>query len=76
MSEEVNKWEGLIDQMRKADQVQFPLPNNEVGVITKDKKFKPRIKNKLQQELYGALCDSGVVETPEVRPFYASIDIK
>jgi len=64
MAEDSNKWEGIVNQNRNAEQVKFPLQDQSLSVIRSDRKFKPRMKTELEQDLYG-LMNRAEISTPK-----------
>ena len=72
MAEEVNKWEGVVNKMRKDEQVTFPLVDESVSIHQLDKQFKPRLRTQLERDMYELLNDAGLHKPKEVMKNYSN----
>lgn len=61
---EANKWAGVVQERKRADQLHFPLEKVDLRVITSEKNYKPLIKTDLEKMVY-ELLDGTALETQE-----------
>ncbi|KAB7502100.1 U3 small nucleolar RNA-associated protein 14-like protein B [Armadillidium nasatum] len=62
---EANKWAGVVQERKRADQLHFPLEKVDLRVITSEKNYKPLIKTDLEKLVYELLDGTTALETQE-----------
>uniref|UniRef100_A0A6A7FTD2 U3 small nucleolar RNA-associated protein 14 homolog A-like n=1 Tax=Hirondellea gigas TaxID=1518452 RepID=A0A6A7FTD2_9CRUS len=65
ISEDVNKWQGIVHQQRNARQLSFPLDKNSISIIKQDNKFQPLMKTELEKEMYELLSGAEMIKPKE-----------
>ena len=63
---EVNKWAKIVKVRREAEQLKFPLENNEVSLKTVDKTEVVQRRTPLEQEVYSLLQGAKLVQGKKV----------